>query len=53
MKACYIGIKLLHEMNINFSKYKFKRLLTKEPSETSSLEYIILTNYTLSFFYNI
>ena len=31
--------------------YKFNRLLTKDPSETSSLEYIITTNYTVSIFY--
>ena len=34
-----------------YSKYKFKCLLTKDPSETSSLEYIISKNYTVSFFY--
>ena len=34
-----------------YSKYKFKCLLIKDPSETSSLEYIIITNYTVSFFY--
>ena len=28
----------------NYSKYKFKCLLTKDPSETSSLEYIIIIN---------
>ena len=31
----------------NYSKYKFKCLLTKDPSETSSLEYIIKTNGTI------
>ena len=35
----------------NYSKYKFKFLLTKDRGETSSLEYIIITNYTVSFFY--
>ena len=29
----------------------FKRLLTKDPSETISLEYMTLTNYTTSFLY--
>ena len=37
---------------VNYSKYKFKCLLTKDASETCSLEYItIITNYTVSFFY--
>ena len=38
-------------MKYNYSKYKFNRLLTKDPSETSSLEYIITKNCTVSFFY--
>ena len=38
-------------LGYNYSKYKFKCLLTKDPSETSSLEYVIITNYTVSFFY--
>ena len=36
---------------MTIQKYRFKRLLTRYPSETSSLEYIIITNYTVSFFY--
>ena len=35
----------------NYLKYKLKRLLTKDPSETCQLEYIIITNFTVSFFY--
>ena len=35
-----------YDLNYNYSKYKFKRLLTKGPSKTSSLEYIIITSYT-------
>ena len=31
----------------NYSKYKFKCLLIKDPSETSSLEYMLKTNYTV------
>ena len=31
----------------NCLKYKFKCWLTKDPSKTSSVEYIILTNYTV------
>ena len=34
---------------ITIQKYRFKRLLTRDPSDTSSLEYIIITNYTVSF----
>ena len=34
----------------NYSKYKFKCLLTKNPRETSSLEYIIKAIYTVSSF---
>ena len=34
----------------NYSKNKFKRLLTKSSSETSLLEYIIITNCTVSLF---
>ena len=36
---------------IIYSKYKFKCLLTKDPSETSSLEYKTKTNYTVIFLY--
>ena len=33
--------------NYNYSKCNFKCLLTKDPSETSSLEHIIKKNYCL------
>ena len=35
----------------NYSKYQFKCLLTKDPSEKSSLKYIVIINCTVSFFY--
>ena len=44
-------IKKLNISKNNYSKYNFNRLLTKDSSETSSLEYIIITNYTVSFIY--
>ena len=36
----------------NYSKYKFKWMLTTDPSETASLEYKIKTNYTVIFLYS-
>ena len=37
---------------LTVQKFKFKRLLTKDRSETSSLEYIIITtNYTFFLYY--
>ena len=35
----------------NYSKYKLKCLLTKDPNETKSLDYVIITNYTVSWIY--
>ena len=40
-------------LNFNYSKYKFKYLLTKDPNETSSVEYIIITNKTALDFSNL
>ena len=34
---------------VTIKKFKIKRLLTKDPSETSSLECIIITSYTVPF----
>ena len=36
-------------INITIQKYKFKRLLTKDPSKTSILEYIIIRIYTVQY----
>ena len=46
--SCNMLFKKLYILN-NYSKYKFKCLLTKDPSETSSLEYIIKTNLNSTF----
>ena len=42
---------IIVKFNDNHSIYKFKCLLTKGPSETSSLGYTMITNETVSFFY--
>ena len=41
---------LYYEKKINYWKNKFKYSLIKDPSETSSLEYIKQQNITVSFF---
>ena len=40
-------MNLIYIIRKNCSKYRFKCLLTKDPSKTSSLEYTIKTNYTV------
>ena len=46
----YFFAKNKHCLKYNYSKYKYKRLLTKDSRETSSLEYIIITSYKVSSF---
>ena len=41
---------LYHQKLYNYSKYKLKCFLTKDPSGTSSLENIIIIKYTVSLF---
>ena len=42
------NLKCVEDQNLanlyDYSKYKFKYLLTKDPSEASSLEYMKITN---------
>ena len=41
---CYINLPEITKLRLNYWKHKFKYFLKKEPSETTSLEYIKTTN---------